>query len=99
MRRCEQSSFTLLLAQPFPCFQKQVRCSLAKNSLLCRTREFIGNYLILRLIPSSVSSPKAQKRRNSLFFSLLAGNSNDRDRFRGTTSTTKKSVETTVVAP
>src|SRR5277367_2383252 len=38
-------------------------------------REFIRNYLILRLIPISVSSPKAQKRRNSLFFSLLAGNS------------------------
>jgi hypothetical protein len=38
-------------------------------------REFIRNYLILRLIPISVSSPKTQKRRYSLFFSLLARNS------------------------
>jgi hypothetical protein len=61
-------------------------------------REFIRNYLVLRLIPISVSSPKAQKRRNSLFFSLLAGNLDLADRFGGTTSTTRWSARPGVIS-
>jgi hypothetical protein len=43
-------------------------------------------------------SSKVQKRRNSLFFSLLAGNSPDRDRFGKTTSTTTKSAQIDVIS-
>jgi hypothetical protein len=62
-------------------------------------REFIRNYLILRLYSNIAFIPEGQKRRNSLFFSLLAGNSPGRDWFGRTTSTTRKSAQIDVFPP
>ena len=61
-------------------------------------REFVRNALNLMVDFVSISARRGLFLKNSLFFSLLAGNSTVGDRFRGTASATRKSAQIDVIS-
>jgi hypothetical protein len=65
-RQRDDASPFLVLKSEFAVRSQRIPCYVA--------REFIGNYLILRLIHSSGSSPKAPKAAKFPVLFLLAGN-------------------------